>query len=176
MKPLNAATVDFEPIEQSMRDLCRESSDYYFQKTTGKVIVLPKGVIRFLTQESVDGRKDHVTDWDASMIPVARQIILEGSMDFARIPEAFGQPEHSWMKEFSGTIRSAKLKQQILQALRGRGACKRFKEILKEFPEESRQWSHFRSRCWKEKIQTWLEQYGILAVENNPKRPRPASR
>src|ERR1041385_1910763 len=130
MKPIKAITIDFDPIEQSMRDLCRKTSDYYFQKSTGKVVVLSKGVIRFLTQESSENGREALPDWEQRMSPVARQIILGGSVDFARIPEAFGQPEHEWMRSFSEDIRSVKLRQKILQALRGRGACRRFKEIL----------------------------------------------
>ena len=52
----------------------------------------------------------------------------------------------------------------------------RTKEILKEFPEESRQWAVFRSRNWADKIKSWLETIGILAVEDNPKKIRSASR
>ncbi len=176
LKPLKALTVSFEPIQQSMRDLCRDVNDYYFHKTTGKVVVLSKGVIRFLTQESPDERQENLPEWEAKMIPVARQIILEGAADYTRIPEAFGQLEHVWMKDFSVTIRSAKLRQKILQTLRGRGACRRFREILKEFPEESRQWAVFRSRNWADKIKSWLEGVGILAVEHTPKKIRPATR
>ena len=175
-KPLNALTVNFEPIQHSMRDLCRDANDYYFHKPTGQVVVLSKGVVRFLTDESADEGQENLPEWDAKMIPVARQIILEGASDFTRIPEAFGQPEHVWMKDFSITIRSAKLRQKILQMLRGRGACRRFREILKEFPEESRQWATFRSRNWAEKIKSWLETVGILAVEDNPKKIRPTRR
>jgi hypothetical protein len=171
MKALKAVTLNFEPIEQSMRDLCRDTNDYYFNKTTGRVAVLSKGLIHFLTQED-DGHREALPDWEAKMIPVARQILVEGSSDFVRIPEAFGQPEHAWMAKFSGDVRSIKLRQKIRAALRGRGACRRFREIISEHPDEKKKWVVFRSRCWKEKIQGWLEGFGILAVENSSSHSR----
>jgi hypothetical protein len=171
MKTLKAVTLNFEPIEQSMRDLARQTNDYYFSKTTGRVTVLSKSLVCFLTREGVDER-DALPEWEARVIPIARQIIIEGSADFARIPEAFGQPEHGWMAQFSLEVKSMRLRQKIKQALRGRGACKRFQEILSEHPEEKKKWDAFRSRCWKEKIQSWLENFGILAVENSSSQTR----
>ena len=43
MKALKAVPLNFEPIEQSMRDLCRDNNDYYFNKTTGRVAVMMRG-------------------------------------------------------------------------------------------------------------------------------------
>ena len=70
----------------------------------------------------------------------------------------------------------SKLKQKLQTALRGRGSCKRFKEILKEFPEDKRQWSQFAADRWKQRIQGWLETHAIIAVDNNGARPRAATR
>lgn len=166
MKPLKAVTLNFEPIQQSMRDLSRDTHDYYFNKVTGKVTALSKGLIHFLTQEPTDFR-DILPEWEARMIPVARQIIISGSNEFVRIPEAFGQPEHDWMAKFLPDVRSIKLRHKLQQALRGRGACRRFQELLSDVPEEKKRWTMFRARCWKEKIQAWLEDLGLLAVENS---------
>lgn len=171
MKALKAVTLNFDPIQQSMQDLCRDTNDYYFNKTTGKVVVLAKGLIQFLTQDASVSREP-LPDWEARMIPLARQIVINGSPDFVRIPEAFGQPEHAWMAKFATETKSLKLKQKIQQALRGRGACRRFREIISDFPDEKKRWAAFRDRCWKEKIQLWLEGLGLLAIENNAKSTR----
>jgi hypothetical protein len=116
-----------------------------------------------------------IPEWDAQMIPRAREIIFLGSPNYIRIPEAFGRPEHEWMLGFSSTIRGPKLKQKIVLALRGRGSCRRFKEILKENPEEMNRWSVFVRSRWDDKIQLWLESHGILAVNARAVRPRSAA-
>ena len=175
MKPMNILTIDIDLLIQSMRDLCRASDDYYLNKRTGTVISLSRKLIHALSPESSEDRNlNNIPEWDASMIPLAREIILMGSSDYLRIPEAFGRPEHEWMKDFSDSVRGPKLREKLIFALRGRGAGKRFKEILKEVPEEANRWLVFRKKKWEEKIQDWLEVHGVLAVIPSPK-PRSAA-
>ena len=110
MKALNALTVDFDPIEHSMRDLSRLFNDFYINKNTGKVFAISRALIRYLAEEIYKEQED-LPEWDAAMIPLARQIVVKGSADYVRIPEAFGCPEHTWMAEFEKDVRSPKLKQ-----------------------------------------------------------------
>lgn len=171
MKPL---TVNFELIAQSMRDLCRETNDYFLDKNSGKVLSLSRGLIKALAERSGDVR-DVVPDWEAPMIPLAREIIVLGAPHYLRIPEAFGRPEHRWMLEFSQTVRGIKLKQKLTLSLKGRESCHRFKEILKEHIEECNRWVVFRQRKWEEAVQKWLEGHSILAVASRSQRKRAAA-
>jgi len=171
MPAIKALAVDFDLISQSMRDLIRETCDYYLDRTTGKILCLSRDVIQALAKEEGDRRND-LQEWDAAMIPMAREIVLEGSQRYIRIPEAFGRPEQGWMIEFAEDFRTQKVKQKMLQGLRGRGSCKRFKEILAEMPDDLQRWNVFRNRKWMEKVQAWLETYGILGVNGNPPRSR----
>ena len=169
MKTLKAFTIDFGPIEQSMRDWCRDADDHYLNIMTGKVVVISKSLIRAMAMETeVD--QDVLPEWEARLIPLARKIVVEGSTDYLRIPEAFGHPEREWMSKFAEEVHLDELKKKLIHALKGRGACKRFKEILKSYPEDEKRWSRFRSSCWKVKIQSWLESIGILAIETAPGR------
>ena len=165
---MKALTVDFDLIVQSMRDLCRLTVDYYLDRNTGKVVCLSRELIRALEQDRTEEREP-LPDWDTQMIPVAREIVLMGAVRYVRIPEAFGNPEHRWMMEFAREMRSFRLKQKLFQALRGRGAAHRFKEILKESPEDGKRWIEFHGLRWEELIQRWLESFGILAVSTHPK-------
>ena len=171
MKPL---TVNFELVAQSMRDICRETNDYFFDRGSGQVLSLSRALMKALAERSGDIR-DAVADWDAPLVPVAREIIVLGSVQYVRIPEAFGRPEHRWMLEFSESVRGAKLKQKLTLSLRGRESCQRFKEILKEHLEESNRWMVFRQRKWEDTVQQWLESLSILAVASRPNRRRLAA-
>lgn len=171
---MKVLTVDFEMIAQSMRDLSRLANDYYLDKNSGKVLVLSRSLINSLEKDSED--RDILPEWDAKMIPLAREIILEGSQKYIRVPEAFGCPEHKWMADFLPQISSFKLKQKLFQTLRGRGSCRRFKAILKDHTEEFSSWQSFRGLRWDERIQKWLEAVGILAVAIRPKKIRTSSK
>lgn len=160
---MKALTVDCDLIAQSMRDICRETNDYFFHKTTGRVISLSRTLMRALAERSGDV-SELVPDWEQPMIPLAREIIVLGSREYVRIPELFGRPEHKWMLEFSETVRGPKLKDKLTVSLKGRESCHRFKEILKEHAEELNRWSVFRARKWEQVVQSWLENHAILAV------------
>lgn len=164
---MKALTVDFDLIAQSMRDLCRLTDEYYLDRNSGKVFALSREITRSLEQERTEERPD-LPEWDTQMIPLAREIVLVGSTRYLRVPEAFGNPEHKWMMEFAREVRSYRLKQKLFQALRGRGACQRFKEILKEAPEDGKRWTEFHQMRWEDLIQKWLESHGILAVNARP--------
>ena len=165
---MKALTVDFDLVIQSMRDLCRLSDDYYLDKSTGKVFSLSRTLIRSLEADRTAVREDLPT-WDVQQIPLAREIVLSGSPQYVRVPEAFGNPEYKWMAEFTRQIRSFRLKQKLIVALRGRGAAQRFREILKSAPDDARKWSDFDRQRWEERIQQWLESLGILAVSARPR-------
>lgn len=171
---MKALTVDFELIAQSMRDFSRLTNDYYLDKNSGKVLALSRGLINSLEKDSED--RELLPEWDAKMIPLAREIVLEGSLKYIRVPEAFGCPEHKWMSEFLPKLTSFKLKQKLFQTLRGRGSCRRFKAILKDYSDEWAQWQMFVSLRWQERIQNWLENHGILAVSLSPKKVRAQSK
>lgn len=171
---MNALTIDLDLVIQSMRDISRETNDYYLDLASGRVIPLSRSLIRSLVEE-VRANFDDLPEWDAPMIPLAREIVLSGSTTYARIPEAFGRPEHRWMVEFTETVRGQKLKEKLWAALRGRGSCGRFKEILREHREELNRWSVFYHEKWEGAVQRWLSRYGILPVHAPSQRLRSAA-
>lgn len=171
---MKVLTVDFELITQSMRDFSRLNNDYYLDRNSGKVFALSRNLINSL-EKDCDERQS-LPDWDSKMIPLAREIVLNGSDKYIRVPEAFGCPEHKWMSDFLPQIQSFKLRSKLFQTLRGRGSCHRFKQILREEAEEFEAWKAFVSTRWQERIQGWLESVGILAVCVTPKKTRAGSK
>lgn len=171
---MKVLTVDFDLIVQSMRDLSRQSDDYYFDKNTGKIYALSRALIQSLVQERSE-EIDLLPEWDSRMIPLAREIVLIGSARYIRVPEAFGCPQHKWMADFARGISVKKLKEKLNQALQGRGSCKRFKEILRAYPLQSRDWVEYHQKRWQEHVEKWLESLSIIAVSDNPKKIKSAA-
>jgi hypothetical protein len=164
---MKALTVDFVLIAQSMRDLSRVADDYYLDTTSGKVFALSRELIRSLEQDRTEDHAE-LPKWDSQMIPLAREIVLTGSNRYVRVPEAFGHPDIRWMTEFAKEVRSYRVKQKLFLALRGRGGCQRFKEILKEAPEDGKRWLEFHLERWEQLIQGWLDTHSILGVNSRP--------
>jgi hypothetical protein len=49
--------------------------------------------------------------------------------------------------------------------LEGRGAFRRFKDTLRQFPEAEEQWFRFKAKRDKEEVKDWLEGIGIELEE-----------
>lgn len=171
---MKVLTVDFDLIVQSMRDLSRITDDYFFDKTSGKIFALSRTLIQSLALDRSENL-DLLPEWDARMIPLAREIVLVGSNRYTRVPEAFGCPQHKWMIDFAKHISAKKLKEKLVQALQGRGSCKRFKEILRAYPIQSREWTEYNSKRWREHAEKWLESLSIIAVSEHPKKIQSAA-
>ena len=75
------------------------------------------------------------------------------------------------MAEFTGTVRDAQLRDRLEVALDGRGAFRRFKNVLLEFPAERERWFAFRDQRLHAAAREWLAE---LRIE--PTTAPPASR
>jgi Uncharacterised protein family (UPF0158) len=79
--------------------------------------------------------------------------------------------EYQWMVEFTGTVRNARLRDRLEVALDGRGAFRRFKNALLDFPGERERWFAFREQRLHAAAREWLEAVGL-----EPTTAPPASR
>jgi Uncharacterised protein family (UPF0158) len=69
--------------------------------------------------------------------------------------------EYRWMEEFTGTVRDARLRDRLKVALDGRGAFRRFKNVLLDFPAERERWFALRDERLHAAARGWLVELGI---------------
>jgi hypothetical protein len=69
--------------------------------------------------------------------------------------------EYRWMAEFTGTVRDARFRGRLEVALDGRGAFRRFKDVLLDFPAERERWFAFRDERLHAAARGWLGDLGI---------------
>ena len=69
--------------------------------------------------------------------------------------------EYRWMEEFTATVRDARLGGRLEVALDGRGAFRRFKNALLDFPAERERWFAFRDERLQAAAREWLGELGI---------------
>ena len=79
--------------------------------------------------------------------------------------------EYRWRAEFTGAVRDARLRDRLEVALDGRGAFRRFKNVLLDFPAERERWFAFRAERLHFAASEWLGELGI-----EPTTAPPASR
>ncbi len=85
--------------------------------------------------------------------------------------EPFGASvEYEWMAEFASTVRDARLRDLLELALNGRGAFRRFKDVLLEHPAERERWFAFRDGQVRAAASEWLAENEIDATTAPPRR------
>jgi hypothetical protein len=80
--------------------------------------------------------------------------------------------EYRWMEEFSGTVGDARLRDRLEVALDGRGAFRRFKNVLLDDPSERERWFGFRDERLHAAAREWLAEHDLEATTAPPGRRR----
>ncbi len=69
--------------------------------------------------------------------------------------------EYGWMAEFAASVGDVRLRDRLEGALDGRGAFRRFKNVLLDAPVERERWFAFRDARVRGAAREWLEEHGI---------------
>jgi hypothetical protein len=97
---------------------------------------------------------------EVRMVPVNRRLI--------HVDPLGSEVEYRWMAEFTGTVRDARLRDRLEVALDGRGAFRRFKNVLLDFPGERERWFAFRDERLHTAARDWLGELGIESTTAPP--------
>lgn len=76
--------------------------------------------------------------------------------------------EYGWMAGFAETVGDARLRDRLEVALDGRGAFRRFKNVLLDSPAERERWFAFRDARLHAAAREWLAEQGIEATTQVP--------
>jgi len=86
---------------------------------------------------------------------------------FLRVDPASSREQYRWMERFVGSVADPALRERLLIAIDGKGAFRRFKDVLLAFPAERERWFAYRSELLHFHMQTWLEHLKI-EIANPP--------
>ena len=84
---------------------------------------------------------------------------------YLRIDPVSSREQYRWMERFIASIEDGSLKNQLLAAIDGKGAFRRFKDVLMSHPIDRERWFTFRSERLRSCMESWLEAHGIEPVE-----------
>ena len=152
--------VDVEDIAMIMDNQDRSDS-YYLDIETGETISIPEEIMTALEMgESCEG----LPAWELELLPQAKEII-EGSDRYEEIPTRDSHQAFTLMVEFTREVEDRKLQKELDSALKGKGAFRRFKDRLREYPDIEKQWFKFKAAQDKKEVRDWLESIGIEMEE-----------
>jgi hypothetical protein len=87
---------------------------------------------------------------------------------YLRVDPASSREQYRWMERFVGAVQDQPLRERLVVAIDGKGAFRRFKDVLLAFPAERERWFAYRSELLHLHIQTWLEHLHIEAANPPP--------
>ena len=90
---------------------------------------------------------------------------IMGDALYLRIDPVSSREQYRWMERFIATVDDGELRSQLLGAIDGKGAFRRFKDVLMSYPVERERWFTFRSERLRSCMEAWLGAHGINPVE-----------
>lgn len=106
-----------------------------------------------------------VGDWEKKALLEAHQVEQGYGERFIAIPRRESWEAYEDMEDFIDTVQDRRLREKLDRAIRGRGAFRYFKDVLRDYPEERERWFEFeadRERRW---VLDWLESEGVEVEE-----------
>lgn len=100
-------------------------------------------------------------DWQVDSIRNAFVIEREFLDRFIHIPKQESRDGYNDMVDFAETATNNRLRELLSVALNGRGAFRRFKDVLHNYPEDRQRFFEFSDRRLKDRIMEWLADEGI---------------
>jgi hypothetical protein len=129
----------------------------YINRNTGELVSFSDEEARLAEEESPEA-----PEWQQEMLPKVRNVLA--SEEYVQLPGRFDFHEYRVMEEFCWTLDESDLQMELLDAIRGRGAFRRFKERIHAEGIE-KDWYAFREAALKQLAAGFLEAEGIPYVE-----------
>lgn len=81
---------------------------------------------------------------------------------FAEVPQCVTYEAYELMADFTATVQDSSLRDLLEVALHGRGAFRRFKDVLLRAPEERERWFTFQDQEAARQLHPWLASLGFM--------------
>jgi hypothetical protein len=135
--------VDWESLEDAFENNAPEVHSY-LQLTTGEVLRVVDGVA------------------DPQM-----HVRIASDGNYLRIDPVSSREQYRWMERFIPMVEDLDLRGKLAQAIDGKGAFRRFKDVLMAYAADREKWFTFRSERLRTFMEAWLGAHAIRAT------PRP---
>ncbi|MEI6915428.1 MAG: UPF0158 family protein [Armatimonadota bacterium] len=100
-------------------------------------------------------------DWQEDSIRDAVLIERGGAKRFIHTPHQDSRDGYSDMADFAETVANERMQGLLAVALHGKGAFRRFKDVLYDYPDEQKRFFEFSAQRLKDRMVEWLNDEGI---------------
>ncbi len=103
-------------------------------------------------------------DWEKDSLAGAALVEFADNSRFVEIPRTDSREGYADMEAFIETVSQAHVQELLQVAIRGKGAFRRFKDVLVDYPEERERWFTFRDERLRQRVLDWLEMEDIHPI------------
>ena len=146
--------VSLQEIVEAM-ELPNQEWVAYLDPETGEIVTVTDEDRR-LVEGAVDA--EELSDWQQETVTKAREVLE--SERFLQLPTAFDIHEWSIMERFAQSRTIADHRDELLSAIRGSGAFRRFRHAIQQLGIQD-DWYGFRQAAFEEIARAWLEEHHI---------------
>ncbi len=100
--------------------------------------------------------------------PALKANVAANIDDYVRVEPASSREQYRWMERFVGSVADEALQQRLLISIDGKGAFRRFKDVLLAYPTERERWFSYRSNLLHWHIQNWLANHELEGQSEPP--------
>jgi hypothetical protein len=125
------------------------------------------------TESFLDSRSGEVVTVTEGAIDYTEQRskVQSGGDAFVRIEPAASREQYKWMERFVAGVTDEPLRERLVIAIDGKGAFRRFKDVLLNYPTERERWFSYRAELLHWAIQKWMEKEQLQPRDAPPWSP-----
>jgi hypothetical protein len=163
MESLRTNRLDMGELMVAFEDASWERH-YFLDLKTGEVLMFTDE-FRYL-EEPPD---EPLPEWQQEWVEKAEAVWDELGTRYIEVPEADSRVAYRDMEDFIATVENRHLQDLLWVAIDGRGAFRRFKDVLAGQSHERQRWFAFKDERLRQRVLDWLEEEGIeLIIEEEP--------
>lgn len=149
--PHREVPVDWEALEDAFENNAPEVHSY-LHLVTGEVLRVVDGVA------------------DPQM-----HVRIASDTNYLRVDPVSSREQYRWMERFIPMAEDVELREKLTRAIDGKGAFRRFKDVLMSYAPDRERWFTFRSERLRTFIEAWLSAHAIQAIPRPAWEPEPES-
>lgn len=171
--------VNFDEIQKAMEDVARDTFDYFLDLETGEILTFSEEILREvkarLYEDDAEEISDEVEyiefdeepeipDWMEDEVELALEILFDTKERYPRIPERTSAAAYQSMVEFIEAVDDTAIRVELSAALDGKGAFRKFKDILLDYPKDRKKWHGYNTKAIKKETIEWLRSLGVEPI------------
>ena len=138
-----AVVVSLKDVVDAM-DLPNNEWTSYLNPKTGEIVTMTDDDRHLVEDDDLD--EQDLPEWQRESVAKAREALESG--DFVALPDKFEIYEWAIMERFASSQASARRRDELLDAIHGRGAFRSFRNAIRRLDIED-QWFRFRAPLLK---------------------------